>query len=496
MKIALLISGYLRTFNSNIVSLQNNLLNENENIDIYIHLTKNEVENDKRYLNKIDIDDIINSINKELKPKCLLVEEDLTIDNDIKINNVLNQWFKYYKLNTIKTLNEKTTNQQYDLVIKYRPDLNLYEKFNCYNIEFNKNLIYIPYDSKIDKSKLIKPNDHYICDIFAYGTSENMNKYLSLYEYILDYIDKYGYISENLLYNHLTTKNIPYKQIDIKYDIILSECNIIAICGDSGSGKSTLANKLTHFFYNPFLLECDRYHKWERNNNNWKQFSHLNPEANYIVKMNEDVFNLKIGNNIYSADYDHSNGSFTTQQYIESKDNLIVCGLHTLYNSNNIYNIKIFMDTDNNLKFYWKINRDVKDRGYKLETVLEQMKKRTNDYIKYILPQKSQCDIIINFYTDKVVTINNVFEIDNLNIYLKVKIKNSKKFGHNINEIIKLFRFNHIPLDVKLEENFIVLDFKKYIFDEKIMEKIKPYCKTINKNFYDYIIYIINKLNN
>ena len=33
------------------------------------------------------------------------------------------------------------------------------------------------------------------------------------------------------------------------------------------------------------------------------------------------------------------------------------------------------MDTDNNLKKKWKINRDVKERGYSIEKVLDSMKK-------------------------------------------------------------------------------------------------------------------------
>ena len=37
-------------------------------------------------------------------------------------------------------------------------------------------------------------------------------------------------------------------------------------------------------------LECDRYHKWERYNDNWNNYTHLNPNANFLCKMQKDFF--------------------------------------------------------------------------------------------------------------------------------------------------------------------------------------------------------------
>ena len=42
-------------------------------------------------------------------------------------------------------------------------------------------------------------------------------------------------------------------------------------------------------------MECDRYHKWDRHDTNWNNYTHLNPDANYITKMCDDVFDLKFG---------------------------------------------------------------------------------------------------------------------------------------------------------------------------------------------------------
>ena len=86
-----------------------------------------------------------------------------------------------------------------------------------------------------------------------------------------------------------------------------------------------------------------------------------NPEANNLEKMSKDVYNLKIGSEIYSVDYDHDTGKFTQEEKIVSKNNVILCGLHTLYSkkTNDIIDLKIFIDTDRELIKKWKIKRGI-----------------------------------------------------------------------------------------------------------------------------------------
>ena len=71
---------------------------------------------------------------------------------------------------------------------------------------------------------------------------------------------------------YLNMKKIQYQLFNLDYSFILSKCNVFAICGDSGSGKSTLSNLLKISFTDSFLLECDRYHKWERGDINYDKY--------------------------------------------------------------------------------------------------------------------------------------------------------------------------------------------------------------------------------
>ena len=195
----------------------------------------------------MNIDNNINYIEKNLNPTCLLYEDNYIFSDDKKINNVINLWFKYFKLNEIKKENEDIFGK-YDLVIKYRPDLNI-NSHDTFSSDITKNIIYIPQDSKIDKHKLANKQDKYICDVFAYGNSNVMNEYFKIYEKLEYLINKYETnVSETLLSHYFNNFNIKYELLNINYSILLSQCNIFAITGDSGSGKTTLAKLLKSYF--------------------------------------------------------------------------------------------------------------------------------------------------------------------------------------------------------------------------------------------------------
>lgn len=487
MKVALLIAGYLRNYEINIDFIKKEIIDKFgvDNVDIFLHITRNENTDDK-YFNLINEEKDINKITAVLKPISTLIENNHQFHKNETANRTINQWNKLFKLNKLKQVNENVSKYKYDLVIRYRPDL-LITDTNVFDIKIEKNTIYIPSDSKIDKVKLKNKTDKYLCDAFAFGSSMAMDKYFNIHKELSILIETYGPISETLLHNFLTSYKIPYKLIDINYSFVLSKCNVFAICGDSGSGKSTLSNILKNAFDDSFTLELDRYHKWERHNENWKSVTHLNPDANYITKMSEDIFNLKLGKEIFQVDYDHDTGKFTEKQLINPSNNLIVCGLHSLYDkdTSSAYDLKIFMDTDEELKRKWKIRRDTKERGHSLEKVSESIKKRESDFNAYILPQKENADLIVKFFTDDVIDFNNL-DIDE-NIKLEVLI--SDKF--DINNILQIFIINNIEyiFDARNYNGFYKITFPTYSTINRFLDSG---LKT--NTFYDYILLIIFNL--
>ena len=206
--------------------------------------------------------------------------------------------------------------------------------------------------------------------------------------------------------------------------------------------------------------------------------------------MNEDVFNLKIGNEIYQVDYDHHTGKFTDKQLINPTNNLIVCGLHSLsvdhtVSGDTLYDLKIYMDTDDTLKKKWKISRDVTERGYSVEEVLQNIKKREKDYTKYIDPQKDNADLIIRFFTNDIVNFTELEKKPNISLELSIK----KSF--NINNVLNKLNVLEINYQLITENNLNKIVFEKY---EKT-NIINEYKVPISNNFYDYILFFIFHLN-
>lgn len=171
---------------------------------------------------------------------------------------------------------------------------------------------------------------------------------------------------------------------------------LLAISGDSGAGKDTLANSLQEVF-NPLKtthISGDDYHLWERGSENWKKFTHLNPEANNLEAFFKNSKKILNGKNIKSRLYDHSTGLFTEAQSIFTNEFIIISGLHALVPNNFINpNINIFLDTSSDLKKFFKLKRDVLERNHSFERVIESINKRQIDFHKFIEPQASFADI-------------------------------------------------------------------------------------------------------
>ena len=244
----------------------------------------------------------------------------------------------------------------------------------------------------------------------------------------------------------------------------------IGIAGNSGSGKSTLARYLAESITeNTLILECDRYHKWERGHAKWDSLTHLNPEANNLDQMSTDITKLINNQEISRVSYDHTDGKFTKKQQLKPQNFLIVSGLHALYyNNKDAYKLKIFMDTDEELQVSWKMNRDKKKRGYTYGQVVEQIEKRKEDYLRFILPQRDKADLSIKFTRNK----------DNKMSY-SLFVEIDQKF--NASRMCDNFA------SLGVCASLVGPDKKTLYFEDyKPMRNFDKY-----NNFYDYIIFLI-----
>jgi Uridine kinase len=181
----------------------------------------------------------------------------------------------------------------------------------------------------------------------------------------------------------------------------MEQAFVIGIGGDSGAGKTTLIKYLDDILKGQLLqLEGDSDHKWERGNDNWQDYTHLNPKANLLHRQAEQVGLLKNRKTIQRSDYDHNTGKFTDTDKIRPKDFIVLAGLHPFYlpKMRKVIDLKIFLDLDERLRTCWKIERDGKKRGYSQEQVLASLATRQEDSKRYIHPQKKFSDLIISFF--------------------------------------------------------------------------------------------------
>lgn len=174
---------------------------------------------------------------------------------------------------------------------------------------------------------------------------------------------------------------------------------VIGIGGDSGSGKNMLAQLLNQLFHSAQtqIIEGDDAHKWERHDSHWQALTHLNPKSNKLHSELVQTTHLKQGETIQRESYDHHTGKFTQPNNVTPRQVMIYVGLHPFYLSKmrSMFDLKIYLEPDEQLRAYWKIKRDQQERGRSKAEVLQQMAQRSADAQKYIYPQREFADIIM-----------------------------------------------------------------------------------------------------
>lgn len=176
----------------------------------------------------------------------------------------------------------------------------------------------------------------------------------------------------------------------------------IGVSGESGVGKTTIAEIISLYLgdEDTVRLSTDDLHKWERSNENWENFTHLNPAANNLELGDIHIGDLAENKTIYRSSYNHATGSFDPPARVEPKKYIINEGLHAFYTEamKRLIDLKIFVDTDDDLRIHWKIMRDTENRGYKYSAVVEAINKRKGDN-PYIAEQRDSADVIVRLGT-------------------------------------------------------------------------------------------------
>lgn len=208
---------------------------------------------------------------------------------------------------------------------------------------------------------------------------------------------------------------------------------LLGIAGNSGAGKNHLSQALQDVFSlkNTLVVEGDDYHKWERNHTKWQDYTHLNPRANHLTTMASHALQLAKGTTVLQSHYDHVSGKFTDAKEIKPTKTLIVQGLHTLYlrGLRSKFDLKVFLEPHEIIRFAWKYQRDVEERGYHPEKVIETFVQREKDSLQHIAPQKEFADWVIQYVPDREMTREDVIAGGKFNYLVRYTFWNDAPVG-------------------------------------------------------------------
>ena len=177
---------------------------------------------------------------------------------------------------------------------------------------------------------------------------------------------------------------------------------VIGIAGGTGSGKTTLMkNLIDHFQEHVTILSHDNYYK-RHDDLTYEERCQLNydePNALETDLMSQHLDQLRHGEAIDCPVYDftvHNRSEETI--HIVPKQVIIVEGILIFENKQlrDLMDIRIFVDTDADIRLCRRIKRDVKQRGRSLESVLEQYQNTVKPmHEQYVEPSKKYAHVVV-----------------------------------------------------------------------------------------------------
>jgi len=181
----------------------------------------------------------------------------------------------------------------------------------------------------------------------------------------------------------------------------MGDCKVIGICGGSGSGKTTIVRKISELVSDFVFIPQDNYYKSAEfvSNTNITAFNFDHPEAFDNDLLIEHLLTLKRGQAIEMPQYDFVRNRREAQWvHVEPKKLIIFEGImiHTNKEVRDLIDLKIYVDTPDDIRFIRRLSRDIKERGRTVDSVIDQYLNvvRPGHY-DFIEPTKSYADIII-----------------------------------------------------------------------------------------------------
>lgn len=195
----------------------------------------------------------------------------------------------------------------------------------------------------------------------------------------------------------------------------MKEVKIIGITGGSASGKTSISLQIDEAFSNTSSVVTIRLDDYYKNLDHLtfeerQQVNFDHPDAFDMDLLIEHLKQLKNQNSIQKPTYDfveHTRSSIVEK--IDPVDVIILEGLFVLQNEilRELCDIRIFVDTDSDIRFIRRLVRDVKKRGRSVDSVVNQYTTTVKPmHDAFIEPSKRYADIIVPEGGKNYIAIN------------------------------------------------------------------------------------------
>ena len=182
----------------------------------------------------------------------------------------------------------------------------------------------------------------------------------------------------------------------------MDDIMVVGIAGGTGSGKTTITKKLMQRFGGDVsVIYHDNYYK-AHHNMSYEERSRLNydhPDSFDTDLLIQAVKDLKAGRSVTCPVYDYTIHDRSDKVIVVRPAKVIIVERILLFQSRELcqqMDIKIYVDTDADVRILRRIVRDVRDRGRSLDSVVNQYLSTVQPmHEQFVEPSKRNADIII-----------------------------------------------------------------------------------------------------
>ncbi len=178
---------------------------------------------------------------------------------------------------------------------------------------------------------------------------------------------------------------------------------VIGVAGGSGSGKTTVAEIVLQQVGRQRIafLQHDSYYR-ELTSLSLAQRSSVNfdhPDSLESEMMREHILSLKAWQPVEVPVYDFTTHSRTAETiHVEPRRVILVEGILIFAEPRlrELFDVKIFVDTDSDIRFIRRLDRDITERGRTTENVIKQYMSTVRPmHLEFVEPSKRYADVII-----------------------------------------------------------------------------------------------------